>query len=181
VSHWEPVRDAARRIAATEVRVTLEQRAQALGCVLRAEDMEPETWRLVEVSQTAGAADYLRALHTLYISDQQAIRPCYAGVRCGGHPRGALPPVALSRMASPAWLTSRRQATAFTQLANITGNPAMSVPLHWHTVECRGGRLMSMFQFLPANPKRKNSSTRRFQISGCSQKAACPAAGTLTI
>jgi Asp-tRNA(Asn)/Glu-tRNA(Gln) amidotransferase A subunit family amidase len=42
--------------------------------------------------------------------------------------------VALARIAlsNPAGLTARRQATAFTQMANIAGSPAMSVPLYWN-------------------------------------------------
>jgi Asp-tRNA(Asn)/Glu-tRNA(Gln) amidotransferase A subunit family amidase len=33
---------------------------------------------------------------------------------------------------NPAGLTERRKATAFTQMANIAGHPAMSVPLYWN-------------------------------------------------
>ena len=64
--NWELVRDATRLVAATEVCVTLEQRAQALGRALHTAEVEPETWRLVELSRAMSASDYLRALHTLY-------------------------------------------------------------------------------------------------------------------
>ena len=49
-------------------------------------------------------------------------------------PTVPMPPVALGLMASsnPAGLTARRQATAFTQMANIAGRPAMSVLLYWN-------------------------------------------------
>jgi Asp-tRNA(Asn)/Glu-tRNA(Gln) amidotransferase A subunit family amidase len=49
-------------------------------------------------------------------------------------PTVPMPPVELGRMSpsNPAGLTERRQATAFTQMANIAGHPAMSVPLYWN-------------------------------------------------
>ncbi len=45
-----------------------------------------------------------------------------------------MPPVALDRMSSfsPEGITDRRVDISFTQIANITGNPAMSVPLYWN-------------------------------------------------
>jgi len=131
--NWELVRDATRLVVATAVRVTLEQRAQELGRVLQAADVEPETWRLVEVSQTLSATDYLRALHTLYETGRQFAR-AMQGYDAVLTPTVPMPPVALGLLspANPAGLTARRQVTAFTQIANIAGNPAMSVPLCWN-------------------------------------------------
>jgi amidase len=131
--NWERVRDATRLVVATEVRVTLEQRAQELGRALHAADVEPETWRLVEVSQAMSAADYVRALHTLYQTGRQFAR-AMQGYDVVITPTVPMPPVALDLMSpsNPTGLTARRQATAFTQMANIAGNPAMSVPLCWN-------------------------------------------------
>jgi len=130
---WERVRDAPRLVAATDVRVTLEQQAQALGRTLHATEVEPETWHLVEVSQARSAADYLRALHTLYQTGRQFAR-AMQGYDAVLTPTVPMPPVALGLMApsNPDGLTARRQATAFTQIANIAGHPAMSVPLYWN-------------------------------------------------
>ena len=52
-------------------------------------------------------------------------------------PTVPMPPVALGLLSpsNPAGLTARRQATAFTQIANIAGNLAMSVPLGWNDAE----------------------------------------------
>lgn len=131
--NWELVRDATRLVVATEVCVTLTQRAQALGRTLHEADVEPETWRLVEVSQAMSAMDYLRALHTLYQTGRQFAR-AMQGYDAVMTPTVPMPPVELGRMApsNPTGLTERRQATAFTQMANIAGNPAMSVPLFWN-------------------------------------------------
>jgi amidase len=131
--NWEQVRDATRLVVATEVCMILEQRAQALGRALHAAEVEPETWRLVEVSQAMRATDYLRALHTLYQTGRQFIR-AMQGYDVVLTPTVPMPPVELGLMSSsnPAGLTARRQATSFTQMANIAGNPAMSVPLYWN-------------------------------------------------
>jgi Asp-tRNA(Asn)/Glu-tRNA(Gln) amidotransferase A subunit family amidase len=130
---WERVRTATRLIVATDVRVTLEQRAHELGRRLHETEVEPDTWRLVEVSQTVSGADYLRALHTLYQTGRQFAH-AMQGYDVVMTPTVPMPPVALGLM-SPSTLeglTERRQAPAFTQIANIAGNPAMSVPLCWN-------------------------------------------------
>ena len=130
---WERVRDATRLIVATEIRVALEQRAQVLGRTLREADVEPDTWRILTASQSLSAADYLRALHILYRTGRE-----FAGAMQGYDavvtPTVPMPPVELGIMspANPEGLTARRQATAFTQIANIAGHPAMSVPLYWN-------------------------------------------------
>ena len=45
-----------------------------------------------------------------------------------------MPPVALDLISSFSLggITERRLALSFTQIANIAGNPAMSVPLYWN-------------------------------------------------
>ena len=131
--NWEQVRDATRLVVATEVRVTLAQRAQTLGRALHAADVEPETWHLVEVSQARSAADYLRALHILHQTGRQFAR-AMQGYDAVLTPTVPMPPVELGLLSpsNPAGLTARRQVTAFTQRANIAGNPAMSVPLCWN-------------------------------------------------
>jgi Asp-tRNA(Asn)/Glu-tRNA(Gln) amidotransferase A subunit family amidase len=130
---WELVRDATRRVVATEVQLTLEQRAQALGRTLHEAEVEPDTWRLVAVSQAMNATDYLRALHILYTTGRQFAR-AMQGYDVVLTPTVPMPPMELGLLSpsNPAGLTARRQATAFTQIANIAGNPAMSVPLGWN-------------------------------------------------
>src|SRR5262249_36350458 len=131
--NWELVRDATRLVVATEVTMTLKQRAQALGRALHATDVESETWRLAEVGQATSATDYLKALHSLHQTGRQ-FNHAMQGYDVVLTPTVPMPPVALGLMApsNPEGLTERRQATAFTQMANIAGNPAMSVPLYWN-------------------------------------------------
>jgi Asp-tRNA(Asn)/Glu-tRNA(Gln) amidotransferase A subunit family amidase len=131
---WAPVGDAALTIAATEVRVTLEQRAQALGRTLHEADVEPVTWRILELKKAAHAADYLRALHVLHRTGRQFAR-AMQGYDVVVTPTVFMPPVALGMMLSTnrEGIQTRQQAIGFTQIANIAGNPAMSAPLSWNT------------------------------------------------
>ncbi len=129
---WQPIRDAARLIAATAVRHIIEQRAQELGRKLREADVEPETWRLAEISHTVRAPDYLQALNLLYAAGR-AFAATMQGYDAILSPTVPMPPVALDLMSpfSLSGVTERRLALSFTQIANIAGNPAMSVPLYW--------------------------------------------------
>lgn len=130
---WQPIRDAARLMAATEIRHTLEQRTQELGRELRETDVEPETWRLAKISHTVRAPDYLQALHLLHATGRTfaAAMQDYDAIIS---PTVPTPPVALDLMSplTSSGVTERRLALSFTQIANIAGNPAMSVPLYWN-------------------------------------------------
>jgi Asp-tRNA(Asn)/Glu-tRNA(Gln) amidotransferase A subunit family amidase len=130
---WEPVRQAARLIAATEARVRLAERARQLGQALREADVEPLTWRLLETHKTASATDYQQALHVLYRTGRQFARAMqeYDVVIS---PTVPMPPVELHGMSptTPEGLMALQRATGFTQIANIAGHPAMSVPLCWN-------------------------------------------------
>ncbi len=130
---WEPVRDANRLIAATEIRLTMEQRARELGRELRETDVEPDTWRLAEISQRVQATDYLQALNLIYATGR-TFAAAMQGYDAIITPTVPMPPVALERMSSssPEGITERRVVISFTQIANIAGNPAMSVPLYWN-------------------------------------------------
>ncbi len=129
---WEPVRDANRLVAATEVRLIMEQRARELGRALRETDVEPDTWRLAEISQMVRATDYVQALNLLYATGR-SFAAAMQGYDAVITPTVPMPPVALERMSSssPEGITERRVVISFTQIANIAGNPAMSVPLYW--------------------------------------------------
>ncbi len=130
---WQPIRDANRLVAATEIRHAIEQRAQELGRKLRETDVEPETWRLAEISQMVRAPDYLQALNLLYATGR-AFAAAMQGYDAIISPTVPMPPISLDLMSpfSASGVTERRLALSFTQIANIAGNPAMSVPLYWN-------------------------------------------------
>jgi amidase len=99
-------------------------------------DLEPYTWALWQQGRTVTAGSYLMA-----IMDLQAFARVVAGffARCDVWltPTLAMPPLPLGAMASTRddpWRAARvgGRFVAFPAIvANITGAPAMSVPLYW--------------------------------------------------
>jgi Asp-tRNA(Asn)/Glu-tRNA(Gln) amidotransferase A subunit family amidase len=131
----EPYREATTTIIGASVRATLEDRARALGRELRQEDVEPGTWLVGAGGAAKDAPSYVRALKTIHATGRKLARflERYDVVLT---PTMATPPVALGRLSlsnpNPAEsLGALFQTVGFTQLANATGNPAMSVPLFW--------------------------------------------------
>jgi amidase len=110
--------------------------SRRLGREPKPEHFEPWTWRMYEVARTITADDYLMA-----IQDLQAVARDVAGFFAAYDilltPVVAAPPLPLG---SFVWSHERRrearaavaQFSAFTTLFNATGQPAMSVPLHWN-------------------------------------------------
>jgi amidase len=115
---------------------TLDQLGIFLGRVITAEDVEPLTWALAEVGRERSSARYLTD-HGLHQLVARGIAAWFEG----GYdllltPTMAEPPVPLGtydqRGADP--LDAFRRAVpagAFTAIFNATGQPAISVPLHW--------------------------------------------------
>lgn len=114
----------------------LGQLGQIVGRELSADDVEPLTWRLAEVGHERSSGRYLADIAT-----HQAISRLIAGWHAGGHDLLLTPtmaevapklgsfddsgddPMAAFRRAFP--------SGAFTALINATGQPAISLPLHW--------------------------------------------------
>ena len=101
---------------------SLDQFAAIIGREVREEEVEPLTWALAEVGRERSSGRYLRdvAIH-------QAVARAIAAWYEGGFdlllsPTMCEPPVPLG---------SAVPAGAFTAIFNSTGQPAVSVPLHW--------------------------------------------------
>ncbi len=131
----EPYREATTTIIGASVRATLEDRARALGRELRQDDVEPGTWLVAAGGAAKDAPAYARAIKTIHATGRQLARflERYDVLLT---PTLATPPVPLGRLSlsnpNPAEsLGTLFQTVGFTQLANATGNPAMSVPLFW--------------------------------------------------
>jgi amidase len=112
----------------------LGQLALAAGREIGAEDVEPLTWALAEMGHRVSAADYLAA-----VAQHQALTRIVAGLyevhdllltpTLGEVP----PPLGSFDDSGPDPLDAIRRAgltAAFTALCNVTGQPAISVPLH---------------------------------------------------
>ena len=115
---------------------TLDQLAMIVGREVTADDVEPLTWVLAEIGRDRTAGQFLTD-H----GKQQLVARGIAGWFEGGYdllvtPTMAEPPVPLGtfdqRSGEP--LEAFRRAVpsgAFTAVFNATGQPAISLPLHW--------------------------------------------------
>lgn len=115
---------------------TLEGIEFILGRAMKPEDMESLTWTLYEIGRTQTGAKYLLALQTVQRMARDVAR-FFLDYDIWLTPTLALPPLPLGRFEpgpdDP--LKGLRQASAFapfTPICNLTGQPAMSVPLFWN-------------------------------------------------
>jgi amidase len=113
----------------------LAQLSMALGRELGPDDVEPLTWALAEMGRNVSGGDYLVA-----VAQHQLLTRMIAGL----HDRFDLlltptvgevpPPIGTFDDSGPDPLDAIRRAgltASFTALANVTGQPAISVPLAW--------------------------------------------------
>ena len=126
---------AQRVIVAGNVRNTLELRAAALGRALEPDDVETMTWLTAQYGREATAADYARSVQILHRAGRVVGRffqqwdvlltptMCNPPHRLGVIDTMTQDPETFQQMLSG--------TIAFTSLFNASGNPAMSVPLHW--------------------------------------------------
>jgi amidase len=115
---------------------TLEGISRILGRAMKPEDMEPLTWALYEIGRQRSGADYLLAVQSLQGIARKVAR-FHRDVDVFLTPTLAKPPLPLGKFGSmpdDALFGLRLSASfaAFTPVANITGQPAMSVPLCWN-------------------------------------------------
>lgn len=131
----EALRTAARIIVAANVRNVLELRAAALGRELRPGDVEPLTWSLAQSADKYSAMEYARAINTLHRAGRLVAQfftkwdVLLTPTMCS--PPWPLGVLSLSNPDGDAFATAVNRSIGFTSLFNGTGNPAMSVPLHW--------------------------------------------------
>jgi amidase len=100
------------------------------------DQVEPLTWALYEVGRHYTAADYLQALVTMQRVSRQ-IADFMVDYDALLTPTLAEPPVPLGSFDSPPddplkGLRRAEEFVPFTPICNITGQPAMSVPLFWN-------------------------------------------------
>lgn len=130
------LREATRIIIGANTRCTLEQRAAALGRPLQPDDVEPRTYTMVTGAQKVSASDYARAIRTLHAIGRQVgrfVQPYDVLLS----PTMATPPLELEALSpenpdNRQYLQNLMLTVGYTQLFNVAGNPAMSVPLFWN-------------------------------------------------
>jgi amidase len=139
VARAEEIGPAALAIIGTDTRATLLARAAELGRPLAEDDVEPGTWALISLATDKTAVDYVKAVRTLHETGRAlaAHMELYDVVLS---PTMATPPLplgvlSLSNPDRAEQVGALVQTTGFTQLANVAGNPAMSVPLFWNDAD----------------------------------------------
>jgi amidase len=100
------------------------------------EQVEPLSWALKEMSDQFSAVDYILALQTLQGISREIARD-FRNFDVLLTPTLAQPPLPLGTFDSPPdnplhGLFRSAEFTPFTAIYNITGQPAMSVPLFWN-------------------------------------------------
>ena len=102
-----------------------------------AEEMEPLTWALYQMGERRSASQYLLALQMLQAISREIAR-LFVPYDLLLSPTLAQPPLPIGSFDSPADdpIKGMQVAAAFapfTPIFNITGQPAMSVPLYWNS------------------------------------------------
>ena len=108
-----------------------------LGKTPREEDFETLTWALIEMGRGVSASAYVAALNALHGVSREVARRS-EGYDVWLTPTLAEPPVPLGTFDSPPenplyGIIRAASFVPFTPICNITGQPAMSVPLHWNS------------------------------------------------
>jgi amidase len=109
-----------------------ERTAQAVGPT----DVEPGTWAINELARHIPAREYLHAVERAQAQTRQIVQWWSAGFDLLLTPTAAEPPPPLGSFAPTAdnplaGVLRAAPFTTFTGPFNITGQPAISLPLHW--------------------------------------------------
>lgn len=115
---------------------TLEAIARLKGRSLSPDDLEPTTWILYEIGRKHLASDYLLAVQALQAISRQVAR-FFQRYDIWITPTLAEPPLPLGSFEPTEedplnGLRKAAQFVPFTPICNITGQPAMSLPIHWN-------------------------------------------------
>jgi amidase len=107
-----------------------------VGREITPDDVEPLTWSLAEMGKSISAPDFIEAQHASLELGRRVEEWYASGYDLLLTPTLGEPPVELGTFSTPdePLLGFMRAATfvPFTPLANMTGEPAISLPMHWN-------------------------------------------------
>ena len=123
------------QIIAASTRSTLDLRASQLGRTLSADDVERGTWTLAQMGSSISGADYVAAVRSIHGLGRQ-LAGFFESYDVLLTPTAARPPLLLGELDTMSedfgtYLATLGSFRGFPELFNATGQPAMSVPLHW--------------------------------------------------
>lgn len=132
---WDELGHALWVLVASNVSNSLHGRARQLGRTLQHGDVDRATWSAVEFSRTLSVEAYPQALATIH-RQGRLMAAFHERFDLVMSPTLAQPPTPLgvqhTNNPDPgAYADALAGFTSFTQPFNITGQPSMSVPLHW--------------------------------------------------
>ena len=129
----EELHNCATLILSSHVNADLEARCKVLGREFRREDVSHVTWRMARAGAEASAADYAAAIYRIHAIGRRM------GAFSGRYdviltPTTAAPAPRLGLIDMDSedlkrFMQATNRYTAFTQLFNVTGQPAISLPL----------------------------------------------------
>jgi amidase len=150
--------DAYASLVSADVAATLRASQQLVGRVATSDDVELATWMLAKMGEALSGADVTEALWNMQVFSRQWLA-WSAGFDVLLTPTVGVPPLPIGAYKLPALqrqglkllaalpggaLLSQRpkiveafgqvfEASPYTMVANVTGQPSMSLPLHWTT------------------------------------------------
>jgi amidase/6-aminohexanoate-cyclic-dimer hydrolase len=120
--------------------------ATILGGLVSEKDFEPVTWATMQAGLNVPSVTYSRAIATLH-QIGLAMAKFQRSYDVILSPTLAKPPVALGLMSLsqevPTWSKEVMEFSPYTALYNMTGQPSMSVPLHWTPDDLPVGAMFS--------------------------------------
>ena len=122
-------------LVASNVSLTVRRRVEELGRELTPDVVDPVTWNAVAFAATLNVETYPAAIQSIHRQGRR-MAGFHENYDMILSPTLAKPPVALGtlRTDNPDIEAYRRalvEFIPFTQLFNMTGQPSMTVPLHW--------------------------------------------------
>jgi amidase/6-aminohexanoate-cyclic-dimer hydrolase len=118
-----------------DVRAKVEAGAEVRGKEPSSDDVEYATWRMAEAGKELKAVEYLQAIQTIHRTGRQIAR-FFEDYDILLSPVLLQPPIPLGVLDmmskdTKTYIERMSGFFGFTSLFNVTGQPAMSVPLHW--------------------------------------------------
>jgi amidase len=130
-----PLLEGQRVIVSANTRLVLDRRAAAVGRELRPDDVEKGTWRTAVYARAVTATDYAAGMLAIHRAGR-AVGRFFTRHDVLLTPTMARLPLRLGELDTMSddvetYVKHLYRMIAFTSLFNASGNPAMSVPLHW--------------------------------------------------
>ena len=141
ISHPEALRDyeatrAVVTVIACSTARTLDAWAEKLGRTISASDVEPLTWSVADMGRQVSACNYLRTVEFIHTQTRRLASWWDGGFDLLLTPTAAEPPPKLGEFEPTpdnpfAGFLRAAVFSTFTSPFNLSGQPAISLPLHW--------------------------------------------------